>query len=230
MCGRFLLSVDAEMLREAFPQFRFPATYAPRYNIAPGQPVLVVPNDGTEEGTFFLWGLIPSWAKDPSIGNRLINARAETLAQKPSFRAAYRYRRCLILADGFYEWRKLPGKRMKIPYLVRLKSGQPFAFAGLWEEWHAPDGSQVRTCTIITTRPNELVARIHNRMPVILSPDAYATWLSTHPQSPPTLRSLLTPYPAEEMEAYAVSRRVNDARNEGPECIEPLTDDGFALG
>ncbi|RME89771.1 MAG: SOS response-associated peptidase [Anaerolineae bacterium] len=230
MCGRFLLTVNAEMLREAFPQFRFPATYAPRYNIAPGQPVLVVPNDGTEEGTFFLWGLIPSWAKDPSIGNRLINARAETLAQKPSFRAAYRYRRCLILADGFYEWRKLPGKRMKIPYLVRLKSGQPFAFAGLWEEWHAPDGSQVRTCTIITTRPNELVARIHNRMPVILSPDAYATWLSTHPQSPPTLRSLLTPYPAEEMEAYAVSRRVNDARNEGPECIEPLTDDGFALG
>ncbi len=230
MCGRFLLTLDSHALRQAFPQFRFPPEHTPRYNIAPSQPVLAVPNDGSGEGTFFRWGLIPSWAKDPSIGNRLINARAETLAEKPAFRGAYKYRRCLILADGFYEWRKLPGRRAKIPYLVRLKEGRPFAFAGLWEEWHAPDGSSVRTCVIITTRPNDLLAPIHNRMPVILRPDAWAQWLTPSVLSPQALQPWLSPHPADEIEAYPVSTAVNDPKNDRPECIQPVSGDGFASG
>lgn len=221
MCGRFALTVDPANLQDAFPEFTFPGQLAPRFNIAPTQPVLVIPNDGTGRADFFVWGLIPSWAKDPSIGARMINARAETLAEKPSFRSAYRYRRCLILADGLFEWQAQVGSKAKVPHYIRLKSGRPFAFAGLWEDWHAPDGSQVKSATIITTQPNELIARLHNRMPVILPPDTYARWLEPAPRQPADLQGLLAPYPAEAMSAYPVSTLVNSPANDRPECIAP---------
>lgn len=222
MCGRFTLAVDPSVLRDAFPNFHIPDRVPIRYNIAPTQPVAVIPNDGRLALDFFLWGLIPSWAKDPSIGKRLINARAETLAQKPSFRSAYRRRRCLVLADGFYEWQKRPGSNFKIPYYIRLKSGKPFAFAGLWEQWFSPDGSEITSCAIITTRPNELIAPFHNRMPVILWLDAYLQWLDPAERSPVDLNALLSPYPAERMIAYPVSRMVNSPQNDSPECIQPI--------
>ena len=221
MCGRFALTVDPANLQDAFPEFTFSGQLAPRFNIAPTQPVLVIPNDGAGRADFFVWGLIPSWAKDPSIGARMINARAETLAEKPSFRSAYRYRRCLILADGFFEWQAQVGSKAKVPHYIRLKSGRPFAFAGLWEDWHAPDGSQVKSATIITTQPNELIARLHNRMPIILPPDTYARWLEPSPRQPSDLQGLLAPYPAEAMSAHPVSTLVNSPANDRPECIAP---------
>jgi len=221
MCGRFTLTVDPADLQAACPEFAFPRQYAPRYNIAPSQPVLVIPNDGAGKADFFIWGLIPSWAKDPAIGNLMINARAETLAEKPAFRAAYRYRRCLILADGFYEWYTQPGIKAKIPYYIRLKSGRPFAFAGLWEDWHSPDGSQIKSCTIITTAPNELVARLHNRMPVILPNNTHMQWLDVSPRQPADLQHLLAPYHAQELIARPVSLFVNNPANDSPECIAP---------
>jgi len=221
MCGRFTLTVDPAELQDNFAGYTFPIQFAPRFNIAPTQPVLAIPNDGQMRGDFFVWGLIPSWAKDPTMGSRLINARAETLGEKPSFRAAYKYRRCLIPADGFYEWKAVPGQKTKIPYFIHLKSRQPFAFAGLWEEWHSPDGSQIRSCTIITTEPNELMATLHNRMPVILPPAAYAEWLDTAIRTPESMGTLLRPYPADEMAAYPVSTLVNSPQNDRAELIVP---------
>jgi putative SOS response-associated peptidase YedK len=221
MCGRFTLTVDPADLQDAFPNFSFPGTIAPRYNIAPSQPILAIPNDGRNAADFFNWGLIPSWAKEPSIGNRMINARAETLAEKPAFRGVLKYKRCLILADGFYEWKSQPGTKTKIPYFIRLKSGRPFAFAGLWEEWSSSDGSQIKSCTIITTTPNTLMAQLHNRMPVILSPSGYPQWLDPAPQQATSLQPLLTPFPDEEMVAHPVSTLVNSPANDRPECIVP---------
>jgi putative SOS response-associated peptidase YedK len=222
MCGRFTLTVDPADLQDAFPEFTFPAQSAPRYNIAPSQPILALPNNGTNKADFFIWGLIPSWAKDPSIGNRMINARAETLAEKPSFRGALKYHRCLIFADGFYEWQAQPGSKSKIPHFIRLRSTAPFAFAGLWEQWHSPDGSEVNSATIITTEPNELMASLHNRMPVILKSEAYAQWLDPSPQAPAHFQDLLAPYPTAEMEAYPVSTLVNSPSNDQAECILPV--------
>jgi putative SOS response-associated peptidase YedK len=223
MCGRFTLTVDPGELQDAFPGFSFPVQVVPRYNVAPSQPILTLPNNGTNKADFFVWGLIPSWAKDPSIGNRMINARAETLAEKPSFRSAYKYHRCLIFADGFFEWRAQPDVKSKVPHFIRLKSRAPFAFAGLWEHWQPADGSEVCSATIITTDPNALMAPIHNRMPVILQLDTYAQWLDPAPQSPNRLQSLLVPYPAEEMEAYPVSTLVNSPNNDRAECVLPIT-------
>lgn len=222
MCGRFTLTVDTGQLQEAFSWLDIQGEIKPRYNIAPSQPVAVVPNDGKNQLDFFVWGLIPSWAKDPQIGNRLINARSETLGEKPSFRAAYRRRRCLVLADGFYEWRKEPGSKSKTPMFVQMESRDPFAFAGLWENWHSSDGSEILSCTIITTEPNSLLKRIHNRMPVILPRDGYNRWLDPQEKEPAQLADLLQPYPAEEMIAYPVSRLVNSPNNEDPACIRPL--------
>jgi len=204
MCGRFTLTVDPADLQDAFPEFIFPNKVTPRFNIAPTQPVLVMPNNATNTADYFVWGLIPSWIKDPAIGSRLINARSETLADKPSFRSAYKYHRCLIFSDGFFEWQTQPNNKTKVPYLIRLKSGQPYAFAGLWEHWQSPDGSEINSAAIITTSPNELMASIHNRMPVILPVDAYAKWLDPAPRFPDDLNSLLVLYPAEEMLAYPV--------------------------
>lgn len=221
MCGRFTLTVDPAGLQEAFPDAVFPPRYAPRFNIAPTQPILAIPNDGKNKADFFVWGLIPSWAKDPSLGGKLINARAETLAEKPSFRGGFKYKRCLILADGFYEWKSIPGSKSKIPHFIFLKNRKPFAFAGLWDEWRSPDGGSVRSATIITAEPNELMSTIHNRMPAILHPRDYSRWLAASPQTPAGLASLLKPFPAEEMSAHPVSALVNSPANDRAELVVP---------
>ncbi len=223
MCGRYTLRLDLAALQEAFPQFSFPQEIEPRYNVAPTQDVPVVPNDGEQQVKLFHWGLIPFWAKDPGIGNRMINARSETAAEKPSFRAAFRRRRCLVLADGFFEWQKVPGSKSKVPMYVRMVSGEPFAFAGLWEVWRPEEGADPTfSCTILTTEPNELIAPIHNRMPVIMPRRAYDLWLEPSELDAPTLQGLLKPYPAEALEAYPVSKMVNSPRNDDPQCIAPL--------
>ncbi len=221
MCGRFTLKVNKKQLAEAFADYELPEQLVPRYNIAPSQPVMVVANSDQNKMDFFVWGLIPSWAKDPKIGNRMINARSETLAEKPSFRAAYKRRRCLVLTDGFYEWRRNTDKS-KTPMYIQLESQEPFAFAGLWELWHSPQGDEVLSCTIITTRPNNFMATIHNRMPVILPPAAYEQWLDPTEQSATQLNPLLIPYPAAEMTAYPVSTTVNNPRNDVAACIEQV--------
>src|SRR3990172_141257 len=191
MCGRFTLTLDPGDLQEAYPGLVVPGGLTPRFNIAPTQPVAVIPNIGEYRLDYYVWGLIPSWAKDPEIGSRMINARSETLAEKPAFRNSYRRKRCLVLADGFYEWKQLEGGKAKQPVYIYMKSRQPFAFAGLWDLWHAPDGSEVRSCTIITTQPNELLQSIHNRMPVILPSQAQPAWLDPSEQSPDRLSKFL---------------------------------------
>lgn len=222
MCGRFIMTFDPAQLRDAFPWLDIREDWEPRFNIAPTQPVAVIPNRGDNRLDFFQWGLIPAWAKDPSIGSRLINARAETLAEKASFRNAYRRRRCLILADGFYEWKVIAGQKRKQPILIKMQSGDPFGFAGLWETWSSPEGSQLNSCTIITTEPNELVREIHNRMPVILEKEAHALWLDPAEKKHQELQHLLKSYPAGEMVAFPVSTLVNSPNNDNPACVIPL--------
>lgn len=202
MCGRFSLNLDPAEIAAALPGYELPADLLPRVHIAPTQPVAVIPNTGARKVELFRWGLIPTWAADPAIGNRLINARAETLSEKPAFRAAFRRRRCLILADGFYEWHAEPGRRAKTPYLIQLKTGGLFAFAGLWETWQPPTGAPLHSCTIITTVPNALIAPLHDRMPVILPEAVYPLWLEPGELPPARLQPLLAPYPAEELVAY----------------------------
>lgn len=226
MCGRFALISDTERLAEIFGLDMTAVTgippAVPRYNIAPTQPVAAVrlsPETGRRELTFFRWGLIPSWAKDMSIGARMINARSESVAEKPSFRAAFKRRRCIIPADGFYEWQKLNGGKQ--PVYIHGVEGQLLGLAGLWEVWRDPEGSSLQTCTILTTRPNELVAPIHNRMPVILEPEDYDLWLNPGDKPEQGLH-LLRPYPAEKLEAYPVSKLVNSPKNDTPECIQPV--------
>ena len=223
MCGRFTLTVNPAELQDLQTNYVFPDQFAPRFNIAPSQPVLAIPNDGANTADFFMWGLIPMWAKDPAIGNRLINARGETVAEKPSFRGSFKYKRCLILADGFYEWKATgTSKKTKTPYFIHMNNRKPFAMAGLWDSWESPDGSSIKTCTIITTEPNELMKSIHNRMPVILHPREYAKWLDTAPQTPENLLPLIKPYPAEEMTAHPVSTLVNKPSNDIPELVVPI--------
>lgn len=222
MCGRFTLITPGEELAEAFELPAAP-TLAPRYNIAPTQPVAAVrlhPGTGARELVYFHWGLIPSWAKDISIGSRMINARAETVAEKPAYRAAFKYRRCLIPASGFYEWQKQNG--YKQPYYIHHTEGGPLAFAGLWEHWQSPDGSEIESCTILTTKPNELVQPVHNRMPVILDADDYDVWLRSDGTQQDELQHLLRPAPPEILSAYPINTFVNRPTNEGPECIAPL--------
>ncbi len=195
-------------------------------DIAPTQPVGIVrinPQTRQREWAFALWGLIPSWSKDSSIGSRMINVRSETVAEKPSFRAAFRRRRCLIPTDGFYEWQKLDGRKQ--PYLIGMKDGGLFGLAGLWEYWEGSDGSALESCTILTTTPNELMEPLHNRMPVIVEPDEYEDWLGTGDddrKDRSLLQHLLRPYDAAEMVSYPVSTFVNNPRNEGAACIAPL--------
>lgn len=224
MCGRFTLAQDVEDISDLMEGLDVEAPLPHRYNIAPSQPIPTVLNHAALKVTLTQWGLIPSWAKDPAIGYRMFNARSETAADKPSFRNALRRRRCLILADGFYEWRKTPGSRTKTPMYIRLRSGAPFAFAGLWDHWQGSDGTELTTSTILTTEPNELVRGIHDRMPVILPREAYAAWLQHDEVKPENVVDLLAPYPAHEMEAYEVTRAVNNARHDSPVCIEPAPD------
>jgi putative SOS response-associated peptidase YedK len=217
MCGRFSLHAAGAALAEQFGLAEVPEL-EPRYNIAPTQPVLVVrQEDDTRRLRAVQWGLVPNWADDPAIGARLINARGETVAEKPSFRTAFARRRCLVPADGFYEWQASGKGRPRQPFYIRMQDTRPFAFAGLWEYWEGAEGA-LETCTIITTEPNDLLRPLHNRMPVILPAADYAQWLDPDtPRGP--LGALLQPYPAEEMTAYPVHRTVNNARHEGPECI-----------
>ena len=194
----------------------------PNYNVAPTQevPAVVAGNGGGDRRLEMLrWGLIPSWADDPGIGARMINARSETVAEKPSFRRAFKERRCLIPADGFYEWQKTNGGKQ--PHYIRMKNGRPFAFAGLWESWKG-DGNEIRSCTILTTNPNDIAGEIHNRMPVILPPEGYEVWLDPDVRETDQLLSLLAPYPPSDMEAYPVSRRVNSPSNNEPSCVESV--------
>jgi len=222
MCGRYTLTADLKKVADRFgaPLPPASATYNPRFNIAPTQPVIVVGDDGKRYIKQMLWGLIPSWAKDPGIGNRMINARVETLAEKPAFRAALKKRRCIIPADGFYEWQKL-GK-VKQPVRIVLKNREPFGFAGLWEHWQSPEGEEVLSCTIVTTEANELLKAVHDRMPVILTRDAEALWLDPKTQDAEKLLPLLRQYPADEMEFYRVSREVNSPAVDKPSNIVPL--------
>lgn len=218
MCGRFTLSQPAEAIASTF-QSTIPEL-APRYNIAPTQPVPTIISAGDRRQFQMLrWGLIPSWAKDPAIGAKLINARAETVAEKPSFRSAFRHRRCLIIADGFYEWQRQEGKKQ--PFYFRTSNGQPFAFAGLWEHWQNPDGEAIDSCTIITTEANEILQPIHDRMPVILNSKDYDLWLDTS-QTTSQLIQLLQPFPSTEMTSYPVSTKVNKPTNNTPELINSL--------
>jgi putative SOS response-associated peptidase YedK len=220
MCGRFTLRTRLNQLLQMFgiePQLE----WEPRFNIAPSQSILAIRNDlsgGHRELATLRWGLIPSWADDPSIGNRLINARAETLATKPSFRSALKSRRCLVIADGFYEWKK--SGKAKQPYFIQMADERPFVFAGLWDCW-TKQSPAVESCTIITTTPNVLMADIHDRMPVILSEDAAKTWLGGGVDNTELLTSLLTPYPADQMTAYPVSPLVNSPQHDSAECIQP---------
>ncbi len=222
MCGRFTLTVDPAELQDAFGDYIFPDQFAPRFNIAPSQPVLAIPNNGKNTADFFMWGLIPSWSKDPSIANKLINARGETIAEKPSFRGGFKYKRCLILTDGFYEWKAVQGEKTKTPYFIHMKDRKPFTFAGLWDEWQSPDGGALRTCTIITTEPNELMSTLHNRMPVILGPADYSQWLDPAPRTPESLLPLIRSFPADRMSAYPVSTMVNSPGNDRAECVLPV--------
>lgn len=232
MCGRFTVTVSHKSLQEAFPLFELP-DFTPRFNIAPTQPVLAVRHEEGKEkpqGVFLRWGLVPSWADDLSIGNRLINARADGVAQKPAFRAAFKKRRCLILADGFYEWKKGPKpKDPKQPFHIRLGGGQPFAFAGLWEHWEKRE-EPVETCTIITTGANEAIAPLHDRMPVILERRDYARWLDPTAGDPQTLLEMLRPYRADEIETIPVTTRINNPRFEPGTRAELVEGKESAMG
>jgi putative SOS response-associated peptidase YedK len=227
MCGRYSLQTEARLLAEHFQLPKIPSL-TPRFNIAPSQPVAIVrvppaPNMQQAEGrelTLARWGLIPGWAKDPASGTQPINAKAETAAEKPMFRDALRRRRCLIPADGFYEWRREDmGKQ---PVYICMKDREPFAFAGLWEHWENQDGQAIESCTILTTEPNDLLKPIHNRMPVILDPKDYDLWLDPDVRDAGKVRRLLGPYPPADMTACPVSLRVNNPRNDDAVCIEPL--------
>jgi putative SOS response-associated peptidase YedK len=192
----------------------------PRYNIAPTQSVLtVVQEKGKRIGKTMRWGLIPFWAKDVKIGYKMINARAETIDEKPMYKGLFKKQRCLILADGFYEWKKTGNE--KHPYRFQMISGKPFAFAGLWDRWSNGDQSFI-TCSIITTTPNEITKEVHDRMPVILPPDAYQMWLEPDMKDTDYLKSLLQPYPADEMDAYEISTLVNSPKNDNPSILKPI--------
>ncbi len=220
MCGRFTLTLDANELKEELKLGDMPPDWGGRFNVAPSQPVAVVTDPTKRDVEMMRWGLVPSWAKDITIGNRLINARAETLVEKPSFRNAFQRRRCLILADGFFEWKKAENRRgQSEPYFFQRVGRKPFAFAGLWEFWKSPEGEPLRSCTLITTSANELVAPVHERMPVMLAGDRIWDWLQITGQ--PALLEMLAPYPAEDMVAYPVGKLVNDPTVDAPEILLP---------
>lgn len=227
MCGRFTQHHDTKTLALRFDVQDTVAEAEPRYNVAPTQGVVVVVTEATTHQRIldsFSWGLVPSWARDTSIGNKMINARAETLTEKPAFRTPLRQRRCLIPADGFYEWDKLGSDgKVKQPYHFRRRDGDIFGFAGLWEQWQSPDGSSLLTCTVITTEANQVVSPYHDRMPVILqNKDAEALWLDDQVKDPDRLLPLLVSYPDEWMEAVPVSRRVNSPKADDAELLTPV--------
>jgi putative SOS response-associated peptidase YedK len=220
VCGRYVLASPGAVIAAHFRLAAVP-DYAPRYNVAPTQIALVVREtpEGVREAAWLRWGLVPAWAKDPEIGGRMINARAEGLADKPAYRAAFRRRRCLVPADGFYEWRPVAGSRRKQPYFVRLASGTPLALAGLWEQWRPSAGDAVQTFTIVTTTAHGALAALHERMPVIVAPADHDEWLSS-----PNPSALLAAQADERLEIVPVATRVNSVANDDPTLIAPLPD------
>ena len=224
MCGRFIQISDPEKIKVSLPDLEIDDTVREKskqhYNIAPTQDILTVLNTAPPKLTFTHWGLIPFWAKDKTIGNRMINARAETLTTKPSFREPFKKHRCIVFTDGFYEWKSVD--KSKTPYFIHMKNKEPFAFACLWDHWTDKEtGETINSSTIITTDANPLIGEIHNRMPVILDPDDYKVWLSPDPLTKQKLLGCLRRYPHEKMETYEISKLVNSPRNDSPEIIKP---------
>lgn len=218
MCGRFSFSPLAKIIEDRFDVKVDSANYKPRYNCAPSQNLAVISNTNSNVLSYYRWGLIPFWAKDKSIGNKLINSKAETITDKPSFKNAFKRKRCLVLSDGFYEWKKVNPKE-KIPYRIKMQDDSLFAMAGIWDTWKDEAGETIHSFSIITTTPNDLVANIHARMPVILNRKDEKLWLSNN--DPDALVSLLEPFPAKEMTAHAVSKLVNSPMNDTPEVLKP---------
>lgn len=229
MCGRYTLTSPGEVVAEQFDLSAVPEML-PRYNLAPTQEAAVVrvaAPGGPRALDVLRWGLIPAWAKDPAIGNRMINARAESAGEKPAYRDSFRRRRCLVPADGFYEWKRQAASKTKQPYLIRRSDRRPFAFAGLWSSWRSHEHpTPVETFTILTTEPNDLMRPLHDRMPVILDHSSYAAWLDPANQDTAALQALLVPAPADGWEAVPVSTRVNSPAHDAPDCIEPLAAPG----
>ncbi|MBE0663387.1 MAG: SOS response-associated peptidase [Bacteroidales bacterium] len=217
MCGRFSLTTDEAILNERFRLASGIEPYVARYNCAPTQKLAVITNEEPRHLSYFHWGLIPFWAKDEKIGSKMINARAESIEEKPSYRNAFRQRRCLVLADGFYEWKNENGKK---PYRITMKDLQPFAMAGIWETWKNPEGKKINSFSIITTSANELMKNIHERMPVILPSEFEETWLKSN--DPREIRELLQAFESEKMQAYEVSKLVNSPGNDNSAVILPL--------
>jgi putative SOS response-associated peptidase YedK len=218
MCGRYTVIASPEVIRALFGYQEQP-NFPPRYNVAPTQPIAIVRLvEGKRHFALVRWGLLPSWVKDPKTFTLLINARGETAAEKPAFRAAMKRRRCLIPADGFYEWKALGGRKQ--PYFIRAKSGEPFAFAGLWETWTGPNGEELETAAIVTTTANRTLAAIHDRMPVIVPPAAFDLWLDSDTVDPTTASALIAPAPENLLEAFPVSTQVNRTANDNPKLVE----------
>jgi len=228
VCGRYSLAWETHGIERHFSIVASMPRLQPRYNIAPSQPALIVHDDRDRDGRrtarYVQWGLVPFWADDPSIGNRMINARAESVASKPAYRAAAKYRRCLVPAGGFYEWAKVD--RAKQPYYFRYEQARPLAFAGLYEHWQDDSGTELDTCTIITTEANELLSKIHNRMPVLIQPADYDRWLDTGTEDAAAVTDLLRPADSDAMITYPVSRRVNSPRHDDASLIEPIEAQG----
>lgn len=223
MCGRFVRKSTLTEIKDEFDIVEIQWAWEPSYNIAPGQEIAAVTGNDGNILVSLRWGLIPFWAKDEQIGYKMINARSETVAEKRTFAQSLKKRRCLIVADGFYEWQKEEDKKVKIPMYITLKSKRPFGFAGLYDTWKSKDGTVIRSCTIITTKPNELLEPIHNRMPVIIPTTDRPVWLDRSIEDPQQLLPLLKPYPSSDMIAYQISRQVNSPKNNSPEIIKPLS-------
>ncbi|MEO0206888.1 MAG: SOS response-associated peptidase [candidate division WOR-3 bacterium] len=224
MCGRYVLHVSLSEITEEFEIYDVDLVWVPNFNIAPGNNIPAVVNDNQNKLSAFHWGLIPSWSKDQNVGFRMINARAETLAQKPSFSRILKTQRCIIPASGFYEWHTDEEKKTKIPFYFHLKSDRLMGFAGLYDLWRSPSGKIIKSCTIITTTANELVGQYHNRMPVILEPEKRKIWLDRKVDNPADLLPLLKPFSSKEIEAYEVSKMVNSPKINTPDCIKPKRD------
>ncbi|PET69444.1 hypothetical protein CN533_22880 [Priestia megaterium] len=221
MCGRFSLATDIYMLQEQFNfEFNDEVTINPRFNVAPSQQILTIgSNGGKRIGITMKWGLVPSWSKDSKIGYKMINARAEGIDQKPSFKTPFKRKRCLIVCDGFYEWKKEGTNKQ--PFRFVMEDGRPFAFAGLWDEWDK-NGEPLYSCTIITTTSNKITQEVHNRMPVILEEDAYDLWMDSEMNDTEYLKALLSPFPSKKMKSYPVSTIVNSPKNDVAECLSPV--------
>ncbi|MFC2130756.1 SOS response-associated peptidase [Bacteroidota bacterium] len=221
MCGRFALSAQTDMVEKLLPELYSSSEIKPSYNIAPTQDVSVILDESPKEISIARWGLIPFWSKDKSIGSKMINARAETLTEKPSFKQLFNKKRCLIVADGFFEWKKIDSSKRKFPYFIKMKTGEPFTFAGLWDIWKSHENNAITSTVIITTEPNEIVKPIHDRMPVIILPEEREFWLSDDIDQV-SLKKFLKPYPGDAMEAYEVSLNVNNPAFNDQSIIEPV--------